>query len=90
VKRLFASLFVCLVLCLSVSAHPGRTDGKGGHTNHSTGEYHYHHGMSAHQHPGGVCPHSVKKQKKSEEASNVGIGISVALAATIVYLYFKK
>lgn len=31
-------------------AHPGKTDGKGGHINHSTGEYHYHHGYSEHQH----------------------------------------
>lgn len=33
-----------------VNAHPGRTDGSGGHTNHSTGEYHYHHGHAAHDH----------------------------------------
>lgn len=41
-----------LFLCLSVvaSAHPGKTDSDGGHTDHSTGEYHYHHGYSAHQH----------------------------------------
>lgn len=30
--------------------HSGRTDGNGGHFNHSTGEYHYHHGYSAHDH----------------------------------------
>lgn len=34
----------------TVYAHPGRTGGNGGHTNHSTGEYHYHHGYSAHGH----------------------------------------
>ena len=52
---------ICLVLLsffsLPVSAHPGRTDRNGGHTNHSTGEYHYHHGYSAHQHENGVCPY---------------------------------
>ena len=37
-------------MALIVNAHPGRTDGKGGHTNHSTGEYHYHHGQPAHDH----------------------------------------
>jgi hypothetical protein len=37
-------------MSMRVKAHPGRTDGRGGHTNHSTGEYHYHHGYSAHQH----------------------------------------
>lgn len=33
-----------------VTAHPGRTDSRGGHYDRSTGEYHYHHGYSAHQH----------------------------------------
>ena len=33
-----------------VSAHSGRTDSSGGHYNHSTGDYHYHHGSSAHDH----------------------------------------
>ena len=31
-------------------AHSGGTDSNGGHYNRSTGEYHYHHGYSAHQH----------------------------------------
>lgn len=35
---------------LAVNAHPGRTDSNGGHTDHSTGDYHYHHGYSAHDH----------------------------------------
>ena len=39
-----------LTLPTYVYAHPGRTDSSGGHTNHSTGEYHYHHGYSAHDH----------------------------------------
>ena len=43
---------ITLLLSLSVVAyaHPGRTDSNGGHTDHSTGEYHYHHGQPAHQH----------------------------------------
>ena len=61
VKRFFT--LVCLVLCaftLAVIsfAHPGGTDGSGGHYNHDTGEYHYHHGYPEHQHPDGVCPYS--------------------------------
>lgn len=52
--RLLRSLLVCLciimLLSVTVYAHPGRTDGNGGHTNHNTGEYHYHHGYSAHDH----------------------------------------
>jgi hypothetical protein len=31
-------------------AHPGKTDNNGGHTDSSTGEYHYHHGYPAHDH----------------------------------------
>lgn len=51
-KRVF---FVFTILCLiffSVIsfAHSGRTDSNGGHINHATGEYHYHHGYSAHNH----------------------------------------
>ena len=43
---------IALFLSLSIAAHahPGRTDSSGGHTDHSTGEYHYHHGYPAHQH----------------------------------------
>lgn len=51
-------LSLALVLCtVFVAAHSGGTDSKGGHYNHSTGEYHYHHGYPAHQHTGGVCPY---------------------------------
>lgn len=38
------------LIALTAYAHPGRTDSRGGHKNHSTGEYHYHHGYSAHDH----------------------------------------
>ena len=40
----------CLLMILPVGAHSGRTDSNGGHYDHSTGEYHYHHGYPAHQH----------------------------------------
>lgn len=48
-------VFVAFILSLSIFAqvayaHPGRTDSNGGHTNSSTGEYHYHHGYDAHSH----------------------------------------
>lgn len=48
--RYLPILLVIPSLLLVAFAHPGRTDSKGGHTNHSTGEYHYHHGYSAHDH----------------------------------------
>lgn len=43
-------MVLSVLISVIVYAHPGRTDGSGGHTNHSTGEYHYHHGHSEHQH----------------------------------------
>ena len=50
-------IFLIPIISFSVYAHPGRTDSRGGHYNRSTGEYHYHHGYPAHQHPDGVCPY---------------------------------
>lgn len=51
-RMLFASLaaLLAVLLALPVLAHPGRTDSKGGHYDHSSGTYHYHHGYPAHQH----------------------------------------
>ena len=72
-------LWVVLILCLSLPivsyAHPGRTDSKGGHTNHSTGEYHYHHGKPEHQHydydGDGVldCPYDFDGKTETSESS---------------------
>ena len=45
-----ALLILIAALALIVNAHPGKTDSSGGHTDKSTGEYHYHHGYSAHDH----------------------------------------
>lgn len=49
-KKILALLLVALLPCSVAFAHSGGTDSQGGHTNHSTGEYHYHHGYSAHDH----------------------------------------
>ena len=51
--KLFRVIMLIIFINLfanTVSAHPGKTDGSGGHRNSSTGEYHYHHGYSAHSH----------------------------------------
>lgn len=55
-----ALVFFILSVLLSIIcyAHGGKTDANGGHYNSSTGEYHYHHGYPAHQHPDGICPYS--------------------------------
>mgnify|MGYP003377908942 CR=1 FL=1 len=56
-KYLFTGVFLFLFV-IGAFAHSGKTDSAGGHYNHSTGEYHYHHGYPAHQHPEGICPYS--------------------------------
>lgn len=60
-KKTYKNIIIFIILILSlpsiVFAHKGRTDSNGGHTDRSTGEYHYHHGYGPHQHPGGVCPY---------------------------------
>lgn len=57
------------LLALAVFSHPGRTDSYGGHYNRSTGEYHYHHGYPAHQHPNGVCPYNNDNKTASKETT---------------------
>lgn len=59
-----AITLLLLLICttITVTAHPGRTDSKGGHYDRSTGEYHYHHGYPAHQHTDGVCPYNYDDQ----------------------------
>lgn len=39
-----------MLFAIIASAHNGKTDSSGGHYDHSTGQYHYHHGYPAHQH----------------------------------------
>ena len=65
--------FICLVLSISFvsSAHSGRTDSAGGHYDRSTGEYHYHHGYPAHQHPNGVCPYESNENDSDYQDSYV-------------------
>lgn len=41
---------VLFMVCMPAAAHPGKTDSAGGHYDYSIGEYHYHHGYSAHDH----------------------------------------
>ena len=78
-KQLFRSIFFLLfvfVLSLTVHAHPGKTDSNGGHTDHSTGDYHYHHGQPAHDHydidGDGIidCPYNFAETPASPKSSN--------------------
>lgn len=50
-KLISVFLLTCLIFSsISVFAHPGKTDGRGGHYDRQNGGYHYHHGYSAHKH----------------------------------------
>lgn len=57
-KNILSKLFLIVLLSsitvfllsTNASAHPGKTDWQGGHTDMSTGEYHFHHGYPAHDH----------------------------------------
>lgn len=63
-KKLIVFISMLIVLLTStIFAHSGRTDRFGGHYNHKTGEYHYHHGMPAHNHYNGICPYGSYKYK---------------------------
>ena len=56
-KITYIQIFLVFFLPIISLAHSGRTDSYGGHYDYSTGEYHYHHGYSAHQHINGLCPY---------------------------------
>lgn len=78
IRRLCAAVIAILVMftCILTFAHSGRTDASGGHYNRSTGEYHYHHGYSAHQHPNGVCPY-IKIDNAGQSSNSGGANSSV-------------
>ena len=91
-------ILVFFVFPLIVHAHPGRTDEQGGHTDHSTGEYHYHHGQSAHQHfdidgnGSPDCPLTFDGSPDRSQSPAVGIAAAscVGLAVTAGSLSKKK
>lgn len=72
-KRLILWLFLLMIPVVSY-AHGGGTDANGGHYDKSTGQYHYHHGYSAHQHPNGVCPYDYKDKTGQNSGTSGGIG----------------
>ena len=73
-KKTVFLIVCCLLLCLTVAVcHPGRTDENGGHYDHSTGEYHYHHGFPAHQHTNGICPYDFVDQTGGESEGSSGV-----------------
>lgn len=96
-KRLITITVCCTLLfaiLFSISyAHPGDTDENGGHYDRSTGEYHYHHGYPAHDHPGGVCPYDYKDNTdhttRSGSSSSAGKSSgAIILSAAISVIIF--
>ena len=73
IYKVLSLLFLILFIVFNLMSygHSGKTDSQGGHYDHSTGEYHYHHGYPAHQHPNGVCPYTTKT---TETEANTSIG----------------
>lgn len=73
--RIRKKFLLCIAIILlssftHVSAHPGRTDSNGGHYNHATGEYHYHHGYPEHQHKNGICPYKFDDRTNHNSGSS--------------------
>lgn len=80
-KRHLIPILACILLlfcCTAAYAHPGATDANGGHYDHSTGEYHYHHGYPAHQHPDGRCPYNYDDRTGWNSGSSSGGSDSVS------------
>lgn len=74
-KRYLIPILACVLLlfcCTAAYAHPGATDANGGHYDHATGEYHYHHGYPAHQHPDGRCPYNYDDRTGWNSGSSSG------------------
>lgn len=64
-------VFFSILLSVSpVCAHSGRTDANGGHYDSATGQYHYHHGYSAHYHTDGICPYDFDDKTGSSNGSS--------------------
>lgn len=92
-RKFFVSILIITILFSTpvlVCAHPGGTDSNGGHYDRSTGEYHYHHGYSAHQHEDGYCPynyHDNTKNSSSYAINNESIWIFALFFVTTIILF---
>lgn len=82
----FIALIIVALGCAAF-AHSGGTDSNGGHTNHTTGEYHYHHGYPAHQHNAdGSCPYRNNNSASSSSALNDPLTIVLSIFSCLTLL----
>ena len=77
---------LCLFFAFSAAAHSGKTDSKGGHYDHSTDEYHYHHGYPPHNHYNGECPYLVKEETQNNTSYNSSKSSNSTFITVIVIL----
>lgn len=72
-------IIVLFVITLSVFAHSGRTDSRGGHRDNKNssglGGYHYHHGYGPHLHPNGKCPYIIVEKTTPTKISVDNVSI---------------
>lgn len=96
-KKIFSIIIFFIIIALFVGlpalAHSGGTDSKGGHYDHSTGEYHYHHGYSAHQHENGECPYSSNSASSDSDSDSDSDSLFwffvIIIVIAALWLYFK-
>ncbi len=85
------TLSLAIVICCiqGVYSHSGGTDHQGGHFNRRTGEYHFHHGMSAHQHSADQCPYDrtdIALHFKSKDQTDNEVGLQEKWSRSVVSL----
>lgn len=76
-KKIMVSILMIMLLSNISIAHSGKTDSSGGHYDSSTGEYHYHHGYSAHQHPNGICPYETSSDNGNIEEATTELQVNL-------------
>ena len=85
------SLLLVISIPVAVSAHPGKTDGQGGHYDRSTGEYHFHHGYPAHDHydmdGDGIpdCPYDFDDKTNHNSGSSSGSSSGGSYGGQVIY-----
>ncbi len=91
IAKILWVVVLIISLVVSVSAHSGKTDSRGGHKDNKNksglGSYHYHcGGYPAHLHTSGYCPYRdvfPSSVKLTADKKTLGIGETMSIAATV-------